>query len=118
MVGVRRRCTRTPRRYRSRCHQTGTVKTEIYHTTDERGGRYHLSLDGEEIGELDHVDRDGVRTFTHTGVRRRHEGQGLAARLVRRGLDDARAEGMRVVGRCSYVAAYLDRHPEDHDLRV
>lgn len=93
------------------------MDTEITHVVDERGGRYELLLDGSPIGELDHVDRDGVRTFTHTGVRRAYEGKGLAADLVRRGLDDARAEGVEVVGACSYVAAYLDRHPEYADLR-
>ncbi len=96
----------------------GSMQTEIDHTTDERGGRYHLRVDGDEVGELEHVDRDGVRTFTHTGVRRSHEGRGLAAALVRRGLDDARSDGMRVIGRCPYVAAYLDDHPDYDDLRA
>ena len=94
------------------------MTADIHHDRAEHGGRYRLLVDGHEVGELDHVDRDGVRTFTHTGVRPSHEGRGLAAELVRRALDDARAEGVRVVGRCSYVAAYLDRHPADHDLRA
>lgn len=89
---------------------------DITHTGASDGGRYTLTGDGRPIGELDYREHDGVRTFTHTGVRGGHEGQGLAARLVRRGLDDARADGVRVVGRCSYVAAYLDRHPDDQDL--
>lgn len=91
---------------------------EITHDGGPSGGRYTLRLDGVPIGELDHVDQDGVRTYTHTGVRPEHEGQGLAARLVDRALRDARVEGVRVVGACSYVAAYLDRHPEHTDLRA
>ena len=89
---------------------------EIHHEADEHGGRYTLLLDGDPVGELDHLDRDGVRTFTHTGVRRAHEGRGLAARLVRRALDDARSEGVKVVGQCTYVQHYLARHPADQDL--
>ncbi|MCU1370553.1 MAG: hypothetical protein JWO77_1747 [Ilumatobacteraceae bacterium] len=87
--------------------------------TDERHGatgRYHLVVDGDDVGELDYRDGDGRRVFTHTGVRPSLEGQGLAAQLVRRGLDDAREEGLEVVPQCSYVAAYLARHPEDTDL--
>lgn len=87
--------------------------------TDERNGEtgtYHLVVDGTEVGELDYRDGAGRRTFTHTGVRPAFEGQGLAAQLVRRGLDDARAEGISVVPQCSYVAAYIAQHPDDIDL--
>lgn len=92
------------------------MTTEINHEADATGGRYTLLLDGAPAGELDHTDGGGVRTFTHTGVRTQHEGKGLAAELTRRGLDDARADGVRVVPACSYVAAYLERHPDDRDL--
>lgn len=87
--------------------------------TDERHGalgQYHLLVDGVEVGELDYRDGDGRRLFTHTGVRPAYEGRGLAARLVRRGLDDARAEQLSVVPQCSYVAAYIAQHPDDADL--
>lgn len=89
------------------------MTTEITHRSHSTSGRYTLLLDGKEAGELDHVDADGVRTFTHTGVRTEHEGKSLAAQLVRRGLDDARAEGVEIVPACSYVADYISRHPQD-----
>ena len=87
--------------------------------TDERHGalgQYHLLVDGTEVGELDYRDGDGRRVFSHTGVRTAYEGRGLAAQLVRRGLDDARAEHLQVVPQCSYVAAYIAQHPEYVDL--
>lgn len=87
--------------------------------TDERHGalgQYHLIVDGTEVGELDYRDHRGRRVVTHTGVRPAFEGRGLASRLVRRALDDVRAEQILVVPQCSYVAAYLDRHPQDQDL--
>lgn len=90
---------------------------EITHDGGGSGGRYTLLLDGSPIGELDHRDHDGVRTYTHTGVRPEHEGKGFAGLLVERAFRDARLAGYKVVGACSYVAAYLDRHPEDDDLR-
>lgn len=90
---------------------------EIRHERHDQQGRYHLVLDGSEAGELDYRDDDeGRRTFTHTGVRPEHEGHGHAAQLVRRGLDDARADGRTVIPQCSYVAAYLAQHPDDLDL--
>ena len=105
---------------------TGRVEVDSGHPggmdieiVDERHGplgQYHLIVDGIEVGELDYRDRDGQRVFTHTGVRPSHEGQGLAAQLVARGLADARAEHLTIVPQCSYIRAYLDDHPDDQDL--
>lgn len=78
--------------------------------------RYDLVLGDEVIGELDYVDRGDVRAMHHTGVRSAHGGKGYAALLVRRALDDARAEAKRVNPLCWYVAGYIDRHPDDADL--
>lgn len=54
--------------------------------------------------------------LTHTEVPPALEGRGLAAALVRATLDWARSEGLRVRPLCSYVAAYMRRHPETSDL--
>jgi len=59
---------------------------------------------------------DQTVVFTHTGVPPALEGQGLAARLVKAGLQWAREQKVRVVPACSYVAAYIRRHPEWNDL--
>jgi predicted GNAT family acetyltransferase len=53
----------------------------------------------------------------YTGVPPELQGQGLAALLVQTALDWARQEGLKVVAQCSYVAVYMRRHPETHDLR-
>ncbi|MFC0385475.1 GNAT family N-acetyltransferase [Muricoccus vinaceus] len=61
--------------------------------------------------------REGGRiTLVHTEVPDALEGQGIGSRLVRGALDMIRAEGLRVVPRCSFVAAYMNRHPETQDL--
>jgi len=43
-------------------------------------------------------------------------GRGIAAALVETALAHARAEGRRVVPECSYVAAYVGKHPEHASL--
>jgi len=44
------------------------------------------------------------------------QGQGIGSRLVRAVLEKIRADGLKVVPRCSFVSAYLARHPEFNDL--
>jgi predicted GNAT family acetyltransferase len=58
----------------------------------------------------------GVITFTHTEVPAALWGQGIGSRLVRGALEAARAQGLKVVPRCSFVSAYLGKHPEFNDL--
>ena len=59
-----------------------------------------------------------VLHLTHTEVPQALQGRGIAAALVRATLDWARAEGLRVQPACSYVAAYMRRHPQTLDLLV
>ena len=54
--------------------------------------------------------------FTHTGVPDALRGRGIAAELARVALDHARAQGFKVRPDCSYVEAYMQRHPETLDL--
>jgi predicted GNAT family acetyltransferase len=54
--------------------------------------------------------------ITHTEVPPALEGRGIAAALVQATLDWARTEGLRVRPLCSYVAAYMRRHPQTQDL--
>ncbi len=68
------------------------------------------------VSVLDYESRAGRVVFTHTFVPPELRGRGLAEKLVRAGLDWARTERVRVVPVCSYVAAFIERHPEFRDL--
>ena len=57
-------------------------------------------------------DQGGSRVFTHTEVPPQDEGNGLGAELVRSALDETRAQGLRIVPACSFVEAFVRRHPE------
>lgn len=59
---------------------------------------------------------DGVLIFTHTEVPSQFRRRGIASRLVQGALEAARARGLKVVPRCSFVASYLTRHPEFADI--
>jgi predicted GNAT family acetyltransferase len=54
--------------------------------------------------------------ITHTETPRALRGRGVASELVKGALDLIRADGRKVVAGCSFVADYLDKHPETADL--
>ncbi len=55
------------------------------------------------------------RVFTHTEVPPADEGKGYASKVVKEALDDTRRRGLRIVPACSFVVAYVRRHPEYRD---
>ena len=65
---------------------------------------------------LDPGARGDVLVLHHTEVPAALEGRGIAAALVAAALTWARSQGLRVQPLCSYVAAYMRRHPETLDL--
>lgn len=54
---------------------------------------------------------EGIK-ITSTYVPQQVEGRGIAAALVKSALDYAACSGFKVVPLCSYVVAYIKRHPE------
>ncbi|WP_375392211.1 GNAT family N-acetyltransferase [uncultured Sphingomonas sp.] len=55
-------------------------------------------------------------TFTHTVVPPAAAGHGVGSRLIADALAQVRAEGLKVVPQCPFVAAYMARHPEPGEL--
>lgn len=72
-------------------------------------------VDGQRC-ELHYRLLAGVMHTQHTGVPAALEGRGLAAALVQAALAHARSRGWQVRPVCSYVRAYMQRHPETQDL--
>jgi predicted GNAT family acetyltransferase len=77
--------------------------------------RFEIQKD-EYVAVLEYQWGDGKIIFTHTGVPAALEGQGIGSHLARAGLEHARAEGLRVVPLCSFIAGYIHKHAEYQDL--
>jgi predicted GNAT family acetyltransferase len=60
-------------------------------------------------------DQGDRRLFTHTEVPMEDEGKGDASQLVKEALDDTRSAGLKIQPACSFVVAYVRRHPEYRD---
>jgi hypothetical protein len=78
-------------------------------------GRFEMrSGDSTAFVEYRHAAERIV--LVHTEVPEALSGQGVGSKLVRGVLDAVRAEGLKVVPRCEFVAAYVERHAEYRDL--
>jgi uncharacterized protein len=91
----------------------------ITHHATARGGEFVATLPGETAtGVLTYIAQGKTLVVDHTLVPSAIGGRGVAARLVEALIAHARAEGLRIVPQCSYVAVAFRRHPEWADLRA
>ena len=77
--------------------------------------RFTALVDGQ-LSEACYSLAGHTMVLTHTGVPAALAGRGIAAVLVQAALAHARAQGLTVRPLCSYVQAYMRRHPETLDL--
>ncbi|HMT88804.1 MAG TPA: GNAT family N-acetyltransferase [Dermatophilaceae bacterium] len=97
--------------------QSGSNAGELVVSDHTDKSRFEAHVDGRLAGYAEYEQSDSVITFTHTIVKDGFEGQGIGGRLVRAALDTvAASEGVRVVAECSFVAAFIDKHPEYQPL--
>jgi uncharacterized protein len=77
--------------------------------------RFELDADG--VTAIANYRLDGnVMTFTHSEVPPQARHHGIASQLIAGALQMARARHLKIMPRCSFVKAYVDEHPEVHDL--
>ena len=77
--------------------------------------RFEISLGGETAYAEYSLVR-GAIILPHTEVPEAFEGKGVAGRLARYAMQYARDHHLKVIPLCPYMAAYMTRHPETHDL--
>jgi len=77
--------------------------------------RFELDVDGDQAVAYYRMT-PGVITFTHTEVPQALSGRGIGTKLIRSALEMVRAQGLKVVPQCSFVSAFMGKHPEYNDL--
>ncbi len=78
--------------------------------------RYEVRVGGELAGFVSYRLRGQVISLVHAEVGSRFQGSGLAGRLARFSLDDARDRQLAVLPYCPYILSWIRKHPEYTDL--
>ena len=82
---------------------------------NEAEGRFQVEQDGQVAFAEYRLLASGI-LFPHTLVPQALEGRGIGGALAREALGFARERGLKVMPVCTFIAGYIARHPEHHDL--
>jgi predicted GNAT family acetyltransferase len=91
----------------------GSASVEIRHNAAAR--RFEATID-KLLCRCDYRMHGGTMMLVHTEVPPQLERRGFASMLVRAAFDHARENGLDVLPVCSFVSAWVRRHPEVEPL--
>jgi predicted GNAT family acetyltransferase len=77
--------------------------------------RFELEVEGVTAFS-EYSRKSGVVTFIHTEVPDALSGKGVGSRLAKGALDLVRSRGEKVIAKCPFIAAYIQKHAEYQDL--
>lgn len=83
---------------------------------DPNRQRFEAQTGEGPVAFLSYVREQGRVVFDHTFVPEALRGRGVAAALARAALAEASRCQWKIVPRCSYVAAFIERHQEFRNL--
>jgi uncharacterized protein len=84
-------------------------------TDNEAAHRFEIEVEGRKAVAV-YERRPGLTIFLHAEVPPAFAGRGIGSQLAKGALDQTRARGDKVIARCPFIAAYIDKHPEYRDL--
>lgn len=82
---------------------------------NEEAHRFEAELEGETAFAEYRLVNNGI-ILPHTVVPEAFEGRGVASQLAKAALGYARDHGLKVIPLCPFMAGYIAKHPEWHDI--
>lgn len=71
---------------------------------------------GQDVAFAEYRMEAGRMELPHTVVPDAFAGKGVASALARHAFDHARARSLTVIPTCSFMAGWVKKHPEFHDI--
>ena len=94
---------------------TESEQSELTITHRPEAQRFETTINGQ-TGYISYQERDNTLIYDHTIVPQSLGGRGVGSALVKRALDFAHEHDKKVIPQCSFVSAYIKKHPEYQDL--
>ena len=91
------------------------TNTGVQISHDEQAKRFETTIEGQ-TGYISYQDKGDTLVYDHTIVPQALGGRGVGSALVKHALNYAREQDKKVVPQCSFVEAYINKHPEYQDL--
>lgn len=82
---------------------------ELVH--NEAACQYEYHIDGH-LARVVYKEENGVLHLTNTFVPKELGGRGIAGALVKDVMDDIEKRTLKMKPGCSYIVAYVEKHPE------
>jgi len=87
----------------------------LIHNKEKHQYEYHIE---GYTAQLIYEEKAGVLDLTHTLVPKELGGRGIAGALVKDVFADIQAKGLKIRSACSYIDAYIEKHPEYKELEA
>jgi predicted GNAT family acetyltransferase len=91
------------------------VSEPIAVVNNEAEHRFEARL-GNDVAFTEYRLHNGEITLPHTVVPDAFAGRGVGGQLAKAALEYAREQGLEVIPLCPFVASYIVKHPEWHDI--
>ena len=91
------------------------MTTPMHVTDNAAAGRFEVTLDGA-VAFAEYRLEPGRIVLPHTVVPEAFAGRGVGGALAKAAFGYARAHRLEVVPTCEFMAGWVKKHPDEHDL--
>jgi len=91
---------------------------EIKNEERHRTGVFYIEDNGDRLGEMRYLTRDGVMNIYHTEVDEKLQGHHMGEKLVEAGVKYARENQLKILPTCVFARSVFNRTPAYDDVLV
>ena len=81
-------------------------------------GSFYIDNDGEWMGRMDFLTRDGIMNIYHTEISEQIQGKHLGEQLVEAGVNYARKNNLKILPTCTFARSVFNREKAYQDVLV